>query len=121
MDDDEMVQKSVAMMLKMVGYEVESAYDGSAALQLYQARLENNKPFDVVIMDLTIPGGMVGQEAIGKLQQIDPQARALVSSGYSNDPIMAEYAQYGFAGKIEKPVILEELATAVKEVLQRRF
>lgn len=121
MDDDEMVQKSVAMMLKMVGYEVESAYDGSAALQLYQARLENNKPFDAVIMDLTIPGGMGGQEAIGKLHQIDPQARALVSSGYSNDPIMAEYAQYGFAGKIEKPVILEELATAVKEVLQRRF
>lgn len=121
MDDDEMVQKSVAMMLKMVGYEVESAYDGSAALQLYQARLENNKPFDAVIMDLTIPGGMGGQEAIGKLHQIDPQARALVSSGYSNDPIMAEYAEYGFVGKIEKPVIMEELATAVKEVLQRRF
>ena len=68
-------------------------------------------------MDLTIPGGMGGKEAVGKLHEIDPQAHVLVSSGYADDPVMAQYANYGFAGKIAKPVDMEQLAAAIKGVL----
>lgn len=117
MDDEEIIHQSVAMMLRMIGYEVESAYDGAEALQCYQASIEQQKPFDVVLMDLTIPGGMGGKEAVGKLHEIDPQAHVLVSSGYADDPVMAQYANYGFAGKIAKPVDMEQLAAAIKGVL----
>jgi DNA-binding NarL/FixJ family response regulator len=70
-------------------------------------------------MDLTIPGGMGGREAIGKLLEIDPKAQVLVSSGYSNDPVMANFSQYGFAGRITKPVDIEELADTVKRIGQK--
>ncbi|MFT5086983.1 MAG: PAS domain S-box-containing protein [Planctomycetota bacterium] len=118
MDDEEMIHKAMGMMLTVMGHEVESAYDGAEALQCYQTGLEKDQPFDLVIMDLAVPGGMGGKEAIGKLHEMDPQAVALVSSGYANDPVMAQYAEYGFAGKIAKPVGVEELAAAVQGVLQ---
>ena len=102
---------------KVMGYEVESVSDGAAALQAYQAAVESEKPFDLVIMDLTIPGGMGGRKAVGKLHEIDPQARVLVSSGYAHDPVMAHYEEYGFAGKITKPVAMQELGETVKRVL----
>ena len=69
-------------------------------------------------MDLTIPGGMGGKEAIGRLLEIDSQAQVLVSSGYSNDPVMANYADYGFVGRVSKPVDIKELADTVKSVLE---
>ena len=84
---------------------------------MYRLRLEKNRPYDAVIMDLTIPGGMGGEEAIKALLEIDPDARALVSSGYSQDPIMANYKQYGFSGVIAKPFELQKIAVTLEKVL----
>ena len=102
----------------MLGYEVESVYDGAAALQAYKAALGEGSPYDMVIVDLTVPGGMGGQEAVGKLHEIDPRACVLVSSGYAHDPVMAHYADYGFAGKLAKPMDIRKLAETVKRVLE---
>jgi two-component system, cell cycle sensor histidine kinase and response regulator CckA len=117
MDDEETIHQTVGAMLKLLGYDVKSVFDGDEALQMYTAVLESREPFDIVIMDLTIPGGMGGKETVGKLLEIDPQAHVLVSSGYSHDPVMANYAEYGFVGKITKPVAIEELADTVKKAL----
>jgi len=114
MDDEQMVHATIATILKTLGYEVESVYDGEAALKAYRARHDEGKPYDAVIMDLTIPGAMGGKEAIVELLKIDARARAIVSSGYANDPVMANYSEYGFVGKINKPADIEDLARTVK-------
>ncbi|MBE9546567.1 MAG: response regulator, partial [Proteobacteria bacterium] len=112
MDDEEIVRDIVGEMLKHLGYEVAFAEDGAEAIEMYR-----NSPFDVVMMDLTIPGGMGGKEAIKKLLEIDPGARAIVSSGYSNDPVMANFEKYGFAGVVSKPYKIEELGKALYKVI----
>ena len=117
MDDEETIHRMVGRTLKGLGYDVESAYDGDEALQMYKTVLGSDKPFDIVIMDLTIPGGMGGKEAVGNLLEIDSKAQVLVSSGYSNDPVMANFTDYGFAGKVSKPVDIQELANTVKRIL----
>jgi PAS domain S-box-containing protein len=117
MDDEETIHRTVGRTLKLLGYEVGSVYEGDEALRAYKASIEQGSPYDVVIMDLTIPGGMGGKEAVGKLRQIDPQARVIVSSGYANDPVMADYEDYGFAGRVAKPVVIKELADVVKRIL----
>ena len=117
MDDEEVIHRTVGRTLRLLGYEVENTYDGDEALQAYKKALASDRPFDVVIMDLTIPGGMGGREAAGKLLEIDPRAQILVSSGYSHDPVMADYAEYGFVGSVVKPVGIEKLADMVKSVL----
>lgn len=90
-------------VLTSIGYEVESARDGAEALELYRQAQGLGKPFDAVIMDLTIPGGMGGKEAIRELLKIDPGVRAIVSSGYSTDPVMAKFGEYGFRRVVAKP------------------
>jgi CheY-like chemotaxis protein len=117
-DDEELIHIAVEMILTMLGYEVESVYDGEEALQAYKVSLDEGKTYDIVIIDLTIPGGMGGQEAIGRFLETDPKARVIVSSGYVHDPAMDRYAEYGFAGKIEKPVSMRVLAETVKRVLE---
>jgi len=117
MDDEEMIHTVVTMMLEKMGYQVESAYEGDQALQAYQAAMESEHPFDLVIMDLTVPGGMGGQQAVEKLHEIDPNARVIVSSGYANNPIMTRFSEYGFIGAVKKPVDIRELAEVVKKGL----
>ena len=117
MDDEKNIRDVVGRMLKAIGYEVTMANNGLEAVQLYQEALEKGEKFDVVIIDLTIPGGMGGQDAIEKLLTIDPNVRAIVSSGYSNDPIMAEYARWGFKGVVSKPFGIAELSQILKTVL----
>ena len=99
------------------GYEVEFARDGREAIEKYIEAKQSNKPFDVVIMDLTIPGSMGGREAIKRLIEIDPNVKAIVSSGYSNDPVMAEYTKYGFRDVIAKPYKIEELSKILAKVI----
>ena len=117
MDDEETIHRVISRTLNKLGYDVKSVYAGEEALEAYKAAMETEEPFVAVIMDLTIPGGMGGKEAIGKLNEIDPQARVIVSSGYANDPVMADFAGHGFAGKVSKPVDIENLAGTVKKVL----
>ena len=118
MDDDQTVREIAASMLRFIGCNVEEAEDGKEAIALYQKAQQDGAPFDIVIMDLTIPGGMGGKEAIVALLNVDPQARVIVSSGYANDPIMASYKEYGFCGVLPKPFKMDDLnkiiATAVE-------
>jgi PAS domain S-box-containing protein len=118
MDDEAMIRNVVCEMLEMIGYQATTAPDGMAALQLYQAAFNSNLPFAAVIMDLTIPGGMGGMETLVALKKIDPQVRAIVSSGYANDPIMADPKKYGFCGVIRKPYKIEEFSETLKKVLE---
>lgn len=115
MDDDEMLRDIVQEMLEDGGYQVLQAADGDAALAIYKNSAE---PIDAVIMDLTIPGGMGGKETVKKLLCIDPRAKAIVSSGYSQDPIVANYQDYGFCGAIGKPYQWQELEVLLHQVLQ---
>ncbi len=119
MDDEELIHASVGRILEVLGYEVDCVCDGQAALKAYQAAMEEDRAYALVIMDLTIPGAMGGKETIGALRELDPQALALVSSGYAHDPIMANYKEYGFAGSLAKPVSMKDLAAIVKEMLQK--
>jgi len=120
MDDEEAIHKTVGRMLRTLGYEVESVRSGAEALASYQASLEEGNPYDLVILDLTIPGGMGGKEAGPKLHDMHPEARLIVSSGYANDPVMMDCEAYGFHSKVAKPVDLEDLARAVNDVLAGR-
>jgi len=117
MDDEEIVRKVAGAMLGRIGYEVSFAKDGREAIESYQALMGTGQAFDVVIMDLTIPGGMGGKETIKKLLEIDPQVKAIVSSGYSNDPVMADFRNYGFSDVIVKPYEVKEVGEVLHRVL----
>lgn len=117
MDDDEAVGTLVQEMLQHLGYNVILVSNGEDALDIFQAAIKENNPFDAVILDLTVPGGMGGREAGRKLLEIDPAAKILVSSGYANDPIMAHYEEYGFSGIIPKPYKIQEISKKMHEIL----
>jgi CheY-like chemotaxis protein len=106
-------------MLGLLGYDIELAEDGASAIKLYKQAKKSGDPFDVIILDLTNPGGMGGKETIEKLLTIDPKVKALVSSGYSNDPIMSKFRDYGFSGVITKPYRLHEVSKIIHNVLMK--
>lgn len=118
MDDEAMVRELLRRYLSHLGFECEEAEDGRQMLERYQEARQAGRPFDLVIMDLTIPGGMGGKDAIVRLRRLDPRARAVVISGYSNDPIMARYAEHGFDGVVAKPFNLENLKAVLLKVLE---
>lgn len=103
MDDDEMVRFVAGETLKRYGFEVEFANDGAQAVELYRERYQAGETFAAVILDLNIPGGMGGQEAMKQLLEIDPGAKGYVSSGRTDDPVMTNFQTFGFSGAIEKP------------------
>jgi len=117
MDDEEVVRDVAGEMLKQIGYEVEFARDGAEAIELYNGAKDSGNAFDAVILDLTVPGGMGGIEAIKKLLEIDPEVKAIVSSGYSNDPVMANFSEYGFSEVVPKPYELQKVGEVVRKVL----
>lgn len=117
MDDEKMVRDVAAAMLTEMGHEVFCVQDGAEALAVYGKESDAGKPFDIVIMDLTIPGGMGGKDAVRELLALDPEARVIVSSGYSNDPIMANCRKYGFRAAVVKPYQMQELVHAVNQLL----
>ena len=119
MDDEEAIREMAAAALSMFGYQAVVSCDGEEMLQLYREAKESGAGFDAVIMDLTVPGGMGGKEAVKKLLELDPQALAIASSGYSEDPVMANYAEYGFAGIVSKPYSLQALDATLQEIIAR--
>lgn len=116
MDDEEVLRIVAARMLRRMGYEVECASDGKMALAMYKEALAANRPFDVVIMDLMVPAGMGGKELMQRLREIDPQARGIVSSGYSNDPIMSDYKKHGFSAVMAKPYTLPVVQAMITQI-----
>ena len=117
MDDKIEVREAAGEMLSHIGYQVEFARDGNEALRVYKNALLEGNPFDSVIMDLTVPGGMGGKEAMEKLLVIDPKVKAIVSSGYSSDPVISKYQQYGFKGVLPKPYEMAKLSNVLHGVL----
>jgi two-component system cell cycle sensor histidine kinase/response regulator CckA len=117
MDDDEVFCKFMRRVLNRLGYDIGIAGDGEAAVELYRKSLESGDPFDAVIVDLKIIGGMGGEEATKRLLEIDPGVKVIASSGYSNDPIIANYRKYGFRGALAKPYTMEELALTLDRIL----
>jgi len=117
MDDEPDVLEIAGHMLRMCGYEVETVRDGADVIERYIRAKAAGQPFDAVIMDLTVPNGMGGREAIRRLKELAPEIKAIVSSGYSFDPVMANYRQYGFRGIIPKPYQMEELGRVLRDVI----
>jgi CheY-like chemotaxis protein len=115
MDDDAALRKLLTQMLERLGYQVECASDGAEAIVLYEKAKTSARAFDLVLLDLTIPGGMGGIEAAAKLREIDASAKLIASSGYSDAPVMSEFQTYGFDDVIPKPWTPAQ----VSEVLQR--
>ncbi len=118
MDDEEPISLMASLLLQRLGLEVELARDGAEAVEKYRAAHAAGRPFELVVLDLTVPGGMGGREAIGELHRIDPAVRAIVSSGYSSDPIMSNFRAYGFRGMVAKPYRIDDFVRVLREVLQ---
>lgn len=118
MDDEELILDVVSSMLEYLGYDVELSRNGQEALEKYKAALATDSPIGAVIMDLTIPGGRGGKDVIKDLLALDPKVRAIVSSGYSDDPIMSNCNEYGFMGVVKKPFKMEDLRDVLKKVLE---
>jgi PAS domain S-box-containing protein len=116
-DDEAPIRKFLSLMLQKFGYEAETANDGGEAIERYTTAQSGGTPFDAIIMDLTIPNGMGGCEATRRLRELDPKVKAIASSGYSFDPVMANYRDYGFCGVIPKPYRPEDLNRILKEVI----
>ncbi|MFH2011918.1 MAG: ATP-binding protein [Pseudomonadota bacterium] len=119
MDDEASLRKIVGRMLDKLGYESEFAKDGSEAIDMYKAAVESGKSYDAVILDLTVPGGMGGKDTVKRLLEIDPGVKAVVSSGYSDDPVLANFKEYGFKGIMPKPFEARSLGKVLHEVLHR--
>ena len=117
MDDEEHIRSITQKMLEKFGYTVALTQDGEEAIAEYCKAAEQGTPFSLVIMDLTIPGGMGGKEASKKILELYPQAKVVISSGYSNDPVMADYQAYGLKGIIPKPFRLNELKETIETLL----
>ncbi len=118
MDDEEIVADIARQMLAYLGYNVVVVENGEQAIKDYRQAYENSEPYALVILDLNIPGGMGGMEAVQHILEIDATAKVLVSSGYPNDPIMEEYDKYGFCGCIAKPFDLKGLEAILQEVIR---
>ena len=118
MDDEVVICNLIIDMLKNYGFSVSTATDGKQAVNMYKRSVESGAPFDVVIMDLTIPGGIGGKEAVKELLKINPKVKCIVSSGYANDPVMTNFSGYGFKGIASKPYTPTKLMEVINQVLR---
>ncbi len=117
MDDEELLRDVTKALLTRLGYNAEVAVEGVEAIEMYRKAMESEKPFDMVILDLTNKVGMGGAETMAKLLEIDPAVKAIVATGYSNDPIMSNFREHGFRGALPKPFTLDQLKTALQAAI----
>lgn len=120
MDDERAVREIARDILTVAGYEVTITADGSQAVACYREALDAGTPFGAVILDLTVPGGMGGEKTMAELAAIDSSAAGIVSSGFSENPVLADFAAYGFAGMVPKPYRSKDLLKAVKTVMEMK-
>ena len=118
-DDEEIILDVSREVLQFLGYDAAFAKEGKAAIEMYTREREAGQPFDLVIIDLTIPEGMGGRETIEKLRSYDPAVKAVVSSGYANDPVMQDFTHYGFSGRLTKPYRINEMKTLLESMIQK--
>lgn len=118
MDDEEMIRTTAVAMLEDTHCKVEAVANGEQSINSYRERIQEGNPFDLVILDLTVPGGVGGREAAEQILLLDPQARIIVSSGYADDRIAANFADYGFRAVLPKPYRYDQLISTLKKVLQ---
>ncbi len=119
MDDEELIRDIAGEMIEVLGHDVELAEHGEAAIEKYKAAAESGNPFDIVILDLTIRGGMGGRETIERLLAVNPKIKAIVSSGYSEDAVVSDYHNYGFSARLTKPYKLQELSDTLNSLLSK--
>jgi CheY-like chemotaxis protein len=119
MDDEDMLLAVASRMLGLLGHRAETARDGRDALELYQRARNTEQPFNGVILDLTIPGGMGGRETLSRLRELDPGVKAIVSSGYASGTVMSDFRSYGFSGVLSKPYSLKDLIRVLGEVFPK--
>ena len=118
MDDENCVRETASDMISFFGFDVVCVKDGAEVIEEYKSARTNNNPYNAVILDLTIPGGMGGELAVKKLLNYDPNVTAIVASGYSTDPIMANYSRYGFKARLTKPYNLQEVGNVLRSTLR---
>jgi CheY-like chemotaxis protein len=118
MDDEQIILDVTLEVLNFLEYEVMFARDGEAALGLYKHEKEAGMPFDLVILDLTVPEGLGGKETIALLKAYDPAVKAIVSSGHSNDPVVQDFEQYGFSGRLSKPYKISDLKALLEQQIK---
>lgn len=120
MDDEQIIIDVTLEVLRFLEYEVMFARDGAAAFALYKQEKEAGRPFDLVILDLSVPEGLGGKDAIALLKAYDPGVRAIVSTGYSNDPAVQNFSEYGFTGRLSKPYKISDLKELLEQQIQSR-
>ena len=119
MDDEQIILDVTLEVLKFLGYSVMFAREGAAAIEIYKNEKAAGVPFDLVILDLSVPDGMGGKEAIGLLKAFDPDVKAVISTGFSNDPVVLDFARYGFSGKLTKPYKINDLKKVLEQLIRK--
>jgi len=118
-DDEDIILDVSREVFQFLGYDAAFAKEGTSAIEQYKREKEAGRPFDIVIIDLTISEGMGGRETIEKLKEYDPDVKAVVSSGYANDPVVQEYSRYGFSGKLTKPYRINEMKAMLEAMIKK--
>lgn len=119
MDDEQIILDVTLEILRFLEYDVMFTRDGAAALDLYKQEKEAGAPFDLVILDLTVPAGLGGKDAIALLKLYDPAVKAIVSSGHSHDPVVQNFRQYGFSGRLSKPYKINDLKEILEQLIKK--
>jgi CheY-like chemotaxis protein len=119
MDDEQIILDVTLEVLRFLEYDVMFARDGVAALETYKREKEAGAPFDLVILDLSVPEGIGGKEAVALLKAYDPAVKAVVSSGYSNDPAVQDFEKYGFSGRLSKPYKISDMKDILEQLIKK--
>ncbi|MCX6683591.1 MAG: response regulator [Methanoregula sp.] len=120
MDDEQMILDVTHEVLKFLKYDVISATDGQVAIDLYKKEKITGVPFDIVILDLSVPTGMGGKETIEELRKFDPAIKAIISSGYANDPVVQDFSRFGFSGRLTKPYKINDLKNILEQLMKKQ-